>query len=388
MSIRRLSCCIVIAILAVACCITPLARAEEGPIKIGGLFALTGPAKHIGLPTMNVAEMIVERINNSGGINGRKLELIVADTEGEPSKTNIALKRLITKDNVVAVIGPTRTGTGMASLQTIEESRMPTVMCVGGDPVIEPVEQRKWVFKTPQRTTTAVEKIYAYCQKKGLKKIGLLTASDGFGQEGGKSLVNLAEKYGLTIVAQESFDVKDVDMTVQISKIAAQKPDAMVCWTIGPAGAVVAKNAHSLGIKFPLFQCHGLPDPNYIKAAGEAANGNIMPSTKLMVADQLPDSDPQKALLLDFINEYENVKKYGKVNTHSGYAWDAVQIVAKAIEKAGTEPEKLRDAIENTKGYVGVSGIYTMSPTDHSGLGLDSMVLVTIENGQWKLLEY
>ncbi|MGA1796953.1 MAG: ABC transporter substrate-binding protein [bacterium] len=387
MPIRRVSCCIVIAILAVACCITPLARAEEGPIKVGGLFALTGPAKHIGLPTMNVAEMIVERINNSGGINGRKLELIVADTEGEPSKTNIALKRLITKDKVVAVIGPTRTGTGMASLQTIEEARMPTVMCVGGDPVIEPVEQRKWVFKTPQRTTTAVEKIYTYCQKKGLKRIGLLTASDGFGQEGGKSLVALAEKYGLTIVAQESFDVKDVDMTVQISKIAAQKPDAMVCWTIGPAGAVVAKNAHSLGIKFPLFQCHGLPDPNYIKAAGEAANGNIMPSTKLMIADQLPDSDLQKALLLDFINEYENVKKHGKVNTHSGYAWDAVQIVAKAIEKAGTEPEKLRDAIENTKAYVGVSGIYTMSPTDHSGLGLDSMVLVTIENGQWKLLE-
>jgi len=388
MPIRRVHCCVLIAMFAVVCCITPFVRAEEGPIKIGGLFALTGPAQHIGLPTMNVAEMIVARINAAGGINGRKLELIPADTEGEPSKTNIALKRLITKDKVVAVIGPTRTGTGMACLQTIEESRMSTVMCVGGDPVIEPVEQRKWVFKTPQRTTTAVEKIYAYCQKKGLKRIGLLTASDGFGQEGGKSLVNLAEKFGLTIVAQESFDVKDVDMTVQISKIAAQKPDAMVCWTIGPAGAVVAKNAHSLGIKFPLFQCHGLPDPSYIKGAGEAANGNIMPSTKLMVADQLPDSDPQKALLLDFINEYENVKQYGKVNTHSGYAWDAVQIVAQAIERAGTEPEKLRDAIENTKGYVGVSGIYTMSPTDHSGLGLDSLVLVTIENGQWKLLEY
>ncbi|MBN2374642.1 ABC transporter substrate-binding protein [bacterium] len=359
---------------------------DEGPIVIGGLFDLTGPAKHIGLPTKNVADMIVERINKQGGINGRKLELVSADTEGDPSKANIALKRLITKDKVVSVIGPTRTGCAMACINTIEEARIPTVACVGGDPPVKPV--KKWVFKTPQMTATAVEKIYVYCTKNGMKKIGILTASDSFGQEGGAVLIDLAGKYGIEIVAQESFDVKDVDMTVQISKIAAKGPQALICWTIGPAGAVVAKNAYSLGIKFPLFQCHGLPDPSYIKSAGEAANGNIMPSTKLIVADQLPDTDPQKALLLDFIDEYENVRKYGKVNTHSGYAWDAVQIVAQAIEKAGTESEKLRSAIESTKNYVGVSGIYTMSPEDHCGLALDSMVLVKIENGQWKLLEY
>jgi branched-chain amino acid transport system substrate-binding protein len=389
MSFKRFAGILVIGFFLISIGMASGAIAEEkGPIKIGGLFALTGPAKHIGQPTNDVADMIVERINKQGGINGRKLEMIVADTEGEPSKANIALKRLITKDKVVAVIGPTRTGCAMACIKTIHDARMPTVACVGGDPAVDPVEERKWIFKTPQRTATAVEKIYVYCKKNGMKKIGILTASDGFGQEGGKALVNLAEKYGLSIVARESFDVKDVDMTVQISKIAAKKPQAIICWTIGPAGAIVSKNAHSLGIKCPLFQCHGLPDPSYIKAAGVAANGNIMPSTKLMVADQLPAKDPQKALLLDFIDEYENVKKYGTVNAHSGYAWDAVQIVAKAIEKAGIEPEKLRDAIENTKDYVGISGIYNMSAKDHCGLALDSMVLITIEDGKWKLLEY
>ncbi len=389
MSIRRFIWSLLVCLFLISVCMIPGVLAEEnGPIRIGGLFDLTGPAKHIGLPTKNVADMIVERINKQGGINGRELEMVVADTEGEPAKSNIALNRLITKDKVVAVIGPTRTGSIMACIKTIEDAKIPTVACVGGDPAVDPVAERRFIFKTPQRTATAVEKIYAYCKKKGLKKIGLLTASDGFGQEGGKSLNNLAEKYGLTIVAQESFDVKDVDMTVQISKIAAKEPQALICWTIGPAGAIVAKNAHSLGIKFPLFQCHGLPDPSYIKAAGEAANGNIMPSTKLMVAEQLPATDPQKALLLEFINEYENVKKYGKVNTHSGYAWDAVQIAAQAIARAGTESEKLRDAIEGTKDYVGISGIYNMSPEDHCGLGLDSMVLVTIEDGNWKLLEY
>lgn len=387
MHIKRVACVLFICFFLISLGMAPKAMAKkDGPIKIGGLFALTGPAKHIGLPTKNVADMIVERINKQGGINGRKLEMVVADTEGEPSKANISLKRLITKDKVVAVIGPTRTGCAMACLKTIAEAHIPTVACVGGDPPVNPV--KKWVFKTPQRTATAVEKIYAYCKKNGIERIGIMTASDGFGQEGRKTLIGLAEKYKLDIVAQESFDVKDVDMTVQISKISAKDPQALICWTIGPAGAIVAKNARSLDIKFPLFQCHGLPDPNYIKAAGEAANGNIMPSTKLIVADQLPATDPQKALLLEFIDEYENVRKHGKVNAHSGYAWDAVQIVAQAIAKAGAKPEKLRDAIESTKNYIGISGIYTMSPEDHCGLSLDSMVLVTIEDGKWKLLEY
>ena len=145
-----------------------------------------------------------------------------------------------------------------------------------------------------------------------------------------------------------------------------------------------------LGIQTPLFQCHGLPDPIYIKLAGDASEGNIMPSTKLMVANQLPNSDPQKKVILDFIRLYKDVYKYDQqfpINTHSGYAWDAIYIVANAMKKVGTNNEKLRDAIEATKGYVGVSGVYNITPEDHNGLGIDSMVVVQIEKGQWKMLE-
>ncbi len=362
------------------------------PIKIGAFFDLTGPSSAIGTPTKLVAEMVVKKINEEGGINGQPLQLIPADDEGDPTKAALIAKKFIESDKVVAIIGPTRTDTGMASKPVIEQMKVPTFMCVGGDPIIlgGKFGPFKYTFKSPQRTSVAVQKIYAYMKKKGVQKIALITAADGFGRDGKSELEKQAGAYGLKILANESFQATDNDMTAQLVKIKAAAPEAIVCWTIGKAGSIVAKNVKQLGIQTPLFQCHGLPDPIYIKLAGDASEGNIMPSTKLMVANQLPNSDPQKKVILDFIRLYKDVYNYDQqfpINTHSGYAWDAIYIVANAMKKVGTNNEKLRDAIEATKGYVGVSGVYNITPEDHNGLGLDSMVVVQIEKGQWKMLE-
>jgi branched-chain amino acid transport system substrate-binding protein len=369
-----------------------VANAAE-PIKIGAFYSLSGPAAAIGTPTKLVTQMVVEKINKEGGINGRPIELVLGDTESEPTKAVMVAKKFINVDKVAAIIGPDRTDLGMAVKKSIEDAGIPTFMTVGGDPVIMgggPLGTFKWVFKSPQRSSTAVEKVYAYLQKHNLKKVALITASDGFGKDGKGWLEKLAPKYGITVVADESFNPKDTDMTSQLTKIAGANPEAIVCWTIGPAGAIVAKNVKQLNIKTPLFQCHGLPDPKYIELAGPAADGNVMPSTKLMAWEQLPDSDPQKKVIKDFVHLYNDVYKYNKefpLNAHSGYAWDAIYIVANAMKKAGTDPEKLREAIENTKGYVGISGIYNLTPEDHNGLGADSMVVVRIQDGKWKLVE-
>jgi branched-chain amino acid transport system substrate-binding protein len=359
------------------------AQAAE-PIRIGGLFDLSGKAQHIGTPTRDVAQLVIERLNKGGGLNGRPIELVVADTQSEPSQAVVALKRLISKDKVVAVIGPTTTGAAMACLAAIEEAQIPMVACVGGDAPVNPA--RKWVFKTPQRTSTAVERLYTYLKAHGLTQVGLLCASDKFGQEGEEYLKSLAPKFGLSITVRESFDPMDADMTVQLTKVAAAKPAAVVIWTIGPAGAIVAKNARQTGLKLPLFQCHGQPDVSYIKLAGDAANDTAMPSTKVMVSDQLPENDRQRSVVGDFVKEYQ-ARGIGSLGAHSGYAWDAVQLVFKAMEKAGTDPGALRQAIENTKDYVGVSGIYNLSATDHCGLGVDSLVIVKVQDGKWKLVE-
>jgi branched-chain amino acid transport system substrate-binding protein len=359
------------------------------PIKLGAFFDLTGPSSFIGTPTKLVSEMVVKKINGEGGINGRPLQLVIADDEGDPTKAALIAKKFIESDKVTAIIGPTRTDTGMASKPIIEQMKVPTFMCVGGDPVIT-VPPFQWTFKSPQRTSVAVKKTFDYLKKKGIQKIAVITSADGFGRDGKTWLDRLAPEYGLKISASESFQATDSDMTAQLVKIKAASPEAIICWTIGKAGSIVAKNVRQLDIKAPLFQCHGLPDPIYVKLAGEASEGNAMPSTKLMVADQLPASDPQKKTILEFIRLYQEVYKYDQqfpINTHSGYAWDAIYIVSNAMKKAGANNEKLREAIEATKGYVGVSGIYNLTPEDHNGLGTDSMVMVRIEKGQWKMME-
>jgi len=362
------------------------------PIKLGAFFALSGPAAHIGTPTKLVAEMVVNKINKEGGINGRKIQLVIGDTESDPAKAAAIAKKFIHSDKVAAIIGPTSTGEGMNVKKIVEEAGIPTFMTVGGDPVImggEKFGSFHYVFKSPQRSSTAVQKLYGYLKQKNLTKVGLLTASDAFGKDGLVWLEKLAPEFGITLAAKESFGPSDTDMTAQLTKIKNAEPQAIVVWTIGPAGPIIAKNKVQLGINLPLFQCHGQPDPKYIELAGKASEGDRMPSTKLMAAGQLADNDPQKKVIQEFIKLYHEVgyDKQFPINTHSGYAWDAIYIVTNAMKKAGTEAKALRQAIEDTKGYVGISGVYNITPEDHNGLGVDSMVIVQVKDGKFVLAD-
>jgi len=362
--------------------------AEE--IRLGAFFDLSGPASNIGTPTKLVAEMAVAEINKAGGVAGRPLKLVIGDTEGNPAKAATLAKKFIYQDKVAAIIGPTRTGTGMTVKPIVEKAGIPTFMTVGGDPIIMGGKYGsfEYVFKSPQRSETAVKRLFTYLRDKKLERVALLYAADSFGKDGAEWMEKLAPEFGITFAARESFGPQDTDMTPQLTRLRNDAPQAVICWTIGPAGAIVAKNRHQLGIELPLFQCHGLPDPKYIELAGAASEGDRMPSTKLLVAAQLPDSDPQKKTILNFIHLYDEVYDFDRqfpINTHSGYAWDAVTIVAEAIRKAGTEPKALRQAIENTKDFVGVSGIYNLTPEDHNGLDIDSMVMVEVRDGGFVL---
>jgi len=363
----------------------------EDTIKLGGFFDLSGRASFIGTPSKLVAEMLVDKINAEGGIGGKKIELIIADTEGDPAKAaNIATK-FIHKDKVVAIIGPTLTDTGMNVKKIVDAGKTPIVMTVGGDPVIMGGKfgSFEWVFKSPQRSKIAVERLFTYLKDKGLTKVALLSADDGFGKDGLRWMEQLGPEFGIEILAKESFGARDTDMTAQLTKARNANPQAYLVWTTGPAGPIAAKNIAQLGIAEPLFQCHGLPDPKYVELAGPASEGNRMPATKLMVADELPDTDPQKAVIQEFIKLY-NEKGYDKqfpINTHSGYAWDAIMLIVKAIEKAGTEPAALRAEIEKTQNYVGISGVYNLTPEDHNGLDVNSMVMVQVKGGTFVMAE-
>ena len=368
---------------------SPLLAADT--IKLGAFFDLSGRAAFIGTPTKLVAEMVVAKLNSEGGINGKLLELEIGDTEANPAKTASIAKKFIYKDKVVAIIGPTLTDTGMNVKKIAHEGKTPIIMTVGGDPVIMggkfgPFE---WVFKSPQRSSIAVKRLFSYLKEKGLTRVALLSAADGFGKDGARWMKKLAPEYGIEIIAEESFGTRDTDMTAQLTKVKGLKPQALIAWTIGPAGSILAKNKVQLGIDLPLFQCHGLPDPKYIELAGKASEGDRMPATKLMVVDALADSDPQKPVIQEFIKLYkeQGYDKQFPINTHSGYAWDAIMIVANAIKKVGTDPAALRTEIENTKNYVGISGTYNITAEDHNGLDVDSMVMVQVKNGKFVMAE-
>ena len=352
--------------------------------KIGGVFAVTGRASFLGDPEKKSMEMAAEAINAAGGIDGRKVEVVIYDTEGDPTKAVMGVSKLLNKDRVVAIVGPSTTPTTLAVVGAAEKANTPLISCAAGNKITSPV--KPLIFKTAQSDILAVAAIYAQMQQAGIKKVGLMTVSNAFGESGRQQLEEQASKFGLEVVAGEKFGGKDTDMTAQLTKIRGAKPDAIVCWGTNPGPAVVAKNAQQLGIEIPLYQSHGVASPKFIELAGDAAEGIILPTGKILVADLLADSDPQKAVLKDYADKYR--AKYNQPPSgFGGYAYDAMQILAQTLPGTDGDAAKLQANIENLKGLVGVSGTFNFSPEEHNGLSPDAFVMVRIKNGTWELVE-
>ena len=379
--------------LVVACCLmsislltlTASVSFAAGTIKIGGLFAVTGPASFLGEPEKKTLELLVKETNEKGGINGIKLEAVIYDTTGDATKAVQLATRLIKDDKVSVIIGPSTTGESMAVIPIVEKEKIPLVSCAAGIKITDPAKH--WVFKTPANDHVAAEKILNYMTSKKQKTIALLTVTDGFGASGREQLKAIATQKGFTIVADEVYGPKDTDMTAQLTKIRGIKPDAIICWGTNPGPAVITKNIKQLGIKTPLYMSHGVASKKYIELAGaEAAEGVMLPAGKLSVYDSFPKSDPQGRLLKEYDQAYK--KAYGtEASTFGGYAYDAFLLISDAIKKAGSSPEQIRSGIEQTTKLVSISGIFSMSPKDHNGLDLSAFEMVKVTKGDWALLK-
>ena len=354
------------------------------PIKIGALFSVSGPASFLGEPERNTAVMMVNEINKAGGIKGRKLELIVIDTQGDATKAVQGVNKLIKNDKVVAIIGPSTTGDSMAVIPVVEKAGIPLVSCAAGIKITDPV--KKWVFKTAQNDVLAVSRIFEYLQKQKISKIAILTVSDGFGSSGREQLVLKAKEFGIQIISNETYGPKDTDMTAQLTKIRGSKAQAIVCWGTNPGPAVVARNIKQLGITLPLYMSHGVSSRKFIELAGAAAEGIILPSGRVIVANQLPKTDPQKKVLLNYVNNYK--KQYKVEGDHfGGHAYDAIMLIKNAIERGAETPAAIRDQLEKADRLAGIGGTFKFSPSDHAGLTSDAFVLVRIKNKNWTLIK-
>lgn len=360
------------------------ASAGKEPYKVGAIFAITGPAAWLGTPERNTAKMIEEQVNMGGGINGHPLEIIIEDTVGDATKAVTATKKLITKDQVLAIVGPSRSGTTMAVIPIVEEAKVPLISCAAAEAIVVPV--KSWVFKTPQKDSHAAIRIYETMREQGISKIALITGTTGFGDQGRKQLKKLAPELEIEIVADETYGPEDTDMTAQLTKIKASEAQAVVNWSIVPGQVIVAKNMRQLGMEIPLFQSHGFGNIKYAQTAGEAGEGIIFPCGRLLAVDTLADDHPQKEVLAKYKKEYET--KYEEdVSTFGGHAWDGLQLVIAALREVGPDREKIRDYIENTKNFVGTGGIFNFSPEDHSGLTKDAFEMLTVKNEKFVVLE-
>jgi len=360
------------------------AQAAE-PIRIGAIFSVTGPASFLGEPERNTAKMLEEQLNREGGLLGRTVEVIVYDDESDATKAVTAVDRLIKRDRVVAVIGPSTSGSTLAILPKVEEAKIPLISCAAAKKIVEPV--KRWVFKTPQSDALAVRKIYQHAKKAGLSKMAILTASDAFGAAGREELKELATQVGLTIIGDEVFGPKDTDMTAQLTRIKGTAAQAIIVWGTNPGPAVVARNRVQLNIGLPLYMSHGVASPKFIELAGpENAEGILLPAGRLIAEGQVPPGHPQKAILANYIKEYESRFKQ-PTSTFGGYAWDAIMLVAQAAKRAkSAEPAAVRDALETTRGFWGTTGEYNFSADDHNGLTEEAFVMVRITKGDWEML--
>ena len=366
--------------------ITISGYAVAAKYKIGAIFAATGPAAALGVPEKNTAEMLMKQINDAGGINGNELEIVILDTATDATTARTRVEKLIASD-VAAIVGPSTSGVSMSILDLVQNAEIPLVSCAAAVTIVEPVDERKWVFKTPQSDVLMVQVIADYLKSLNISKVGIITATGGFGSSGKTVLMDILPKAGIEIVQAEEFAETDTDALVQLTKIKNANPGAVVCWSIQDGGATVTKDMKTnLGMEIPLIMSHGVANMKYISLSGDAANGVVFPVGKLPVASDLPDSDPQKELLLKYAEDYEAA--YGSApNTFGGHAWDAVQLVVKAMEKVGDDKDKIREELENTKEFVGTGGIFNFSPTDHNGLTKQGVTMVKIVDGEWTLLK-
>ncbi len=354
------------------------------PIKIGALFSVSGPAAFLGEPERNTAQMLVNEINKTGGIKGRQLELAVIDTQGDATKAVQGINKLIKDDKVTAIIGPSTTGDSMAVIPIAEKAEIPLISCAAGIKITDPV--KKWIFKTAQNDALAVERIFEYLKKQKINKIAILTVSDGFGASGREQLVLQAKESGFQIISDETYGPADKDMTAQLTKIRGSNAQAIICWGTNPGPAIVARNVKQLGIKLPLFMSHGVSSKKFIELAGDAAEGIILPSGRVIVADQLSDKDPQKKALLSYVDSYRKLYK-AEGDHFGGHAWDAMMLLKGAIEKGGDSPAAIRDQLEKTVKFNGIGGTFTYSPQDHAGLTKEAFVLVQIKKQAWTLIK-
>ncbi|MDF2143765.1 ABC transporter substrate-binding protein [Knoellia sp. p5-6-4] len=383
-----------VAISALALVSTACAESEEtgssgggttasGPIKIGAVLDITGAGASLGVPERQTLLMLAEQVNAAGGVNGRKVELLIEDNQSTEDGAAKAASKLLSTEKVDILLGASRTGPSLAMRPLAEQAKKPMISLAANQKI---VDGSTWVFKTAQNDRVVLERLVDDMKSQGLKKIAVARDASGFGEGIPEMLAEIGKPAGIEVVAVEKFAPDATDFTAQMVNIRKADPDATLIWGIPPAASLAQVSYERIGPKVPVYQSHGIGNQVFLDTAKGSADGLRAALGRMLVADQLPADDPQKEVVTKFISDYK--AKYNQnPSTFAGHAYDGFMIAIESLKKAGTDPNKLRDAIEQTSDWPGISGVFTMTPEDHSGLTKDALMMVTVDTGQWKVIE-
>jgi branched-chain amino acid transport system substrate-binding protein len=387
---------LVVALLA----IFPMGCTQEETIdagdtyKVGALFDLSGPCSNLGIPEKQTAQMMVNQINAAGGINGHPVQIIIYDTEGDNDKAALMAEKLINQDKVLAIVGPSRSGTSMHIIDTVTTAKIPLVSLAAARSIVEPVAQRYWIFKTPQTEYEVIPEIYSYLQSANITDVAIISDTGGFGVAGRTLLLDLADDYGIDIVDDQTFADADTSMISQVTHIKGNNPQAVVCWSTDKGSAIVAQDMKTMQMEdVLLFMSHGVANKAFVTAGGDAVEGVIIPAGKVLAADEVPDSDPQKEVLVSYRDDYEALYGVGSIDTFGGHCYDGLSWVILALEEMvdgltiAEARDFIRGEIESMPEFNGTGGVFNISPEDHLGLGTGNLYMYKIVEGEWVWLK-
>lgn len=364
------------------------AGAKE-PYKVGVLVALTGSYAALGVPEKQAVELYTKNLNDAGGVNGHKIELVVADTASNEGNAVNQLRKLVTQDQVHAVIGPSSSGESIALRPFSKQLKTPVIALASAEAIVQPSDEAAYMFKEFLDTKLSLKAQMQYAKDQGWTKVALLSTNNGYGQDAANSFDEQVKDAGLELVGKEVFNADATDVTAQLSKLSAASPDVVMVWAVNPANAVVAKTAATLNFKPAIFHSPGAGSPAYITNSGDAAEGTILRGSKVLAYESMKADDKQHAVTKALVDAYQGAHNEAP-GQYAANGWDGAIILEaglKQIERSNdvqATRDALRDALENkTKDLVGVNAIYNFTPEYHGPTTLTGLAVLGVENGKF-----
>ncbi|AKU11687.1 branched-chain amino acid ABC transporter [Azoarcus sp. CIB] len=373
--------------LALSGLVLAASLSAHAQVKIGVVSSATGPTALVGIPQKNTVALLPAKIGDLS------VEYIALDDASDPTASVTAVKKLISEQNVDAIIGPSGSPNAMGVIQFIADAGVPLLAPVGTAAVVTPMDdKKKWVFKTTQNDDIIATALVEHMVRKGVKTVGFIGVGDPYGENWYKVFSALADKNGMKIVANERFQRQDASVTGQSLKILGAAPDAVLVAAAGGPAVLPQTTLVEQGYKGQIYQTHGAALPDFLKLGGKKVEGTVLAASLMLVLPEIADNHPSKKIAADYIAAYE--KAHGtKPATFGANVFDAGLLLQQAIPaaakvaKPGTKEFRaaLRDSLEQTRELVGTQGIYNMSATDHSGFDERGRVLIAVRDGGWTL---